>query len=857
MALDKMQLGKLSRHLFILLRGINWRQNIRYDSPAYETRDFLEGQCVMNCNRVPPLHPSSNPTPTPAGFANQSDCLNLQPLILSSTPQSCYGQNARIVHHSVQHSRNHSFGHSYYKDQPVLFQAEDPIQVDKLVYYPIITTDRSNTYVTYYPSTTHQQIEGSNPRDFALGHTNHYFDLNAHSNQVYEGTFNQKSESVNCSQNCSMVQHQQQNSYNQQNPALAHNIQAQNAQLAQNSQNGANSNNQHHHHNYHHSRKQQDRNQQQQLQQHQQQQQQPIYQSSKQISNAVNNQQNVYKHRSVSVDPTPSAKKLVPAQNQRREMLPNKTSSPVMFNEVQQNITSETEANKEHMQESMTSCNERQKVRSPKLTSSNESSDNVFHAGDAQTYVPGGSSVVAAGPTAATNNAVNTSGALNSTRESKTSRRSHHKSQNPSCSNQHRVLSLENSIAATNNHSVSSSPEHKSSGYATLDTANSLLVNQASPRPTTNQSQVFANQSNRSNFDVPSSTATYTPRSASANMLQTPPNQLLTSSGSKQSRQNRVPLNDLRKRNASSQRADSRQDSKCTQTYPELQISSKNSLVVPQSLPSTNPNFRPRKTSFSGTPVESPAPKSPVKSHHVKYYFDFSLGSVQPNYVQQNSSQQHSRQNTETYKILSNDTVETPPPVFAAENGATSTSKGQGRSAPASPILANKIIKHQSNNIAGAKSIQQNREHDYSTITSKHGHRVTIDNQVNYVHQNDMQKHRESRKVADNVGGNSFYRSFEQDLKKLNQFFDSQGASGSTLRQFRKRSRTNPPSELGSIPDVGDPRPEAGPGIISQQGLVENNFLNPPMTDFEKTLLVLNWLMECQKEIQLEKVCYF
>merc|ERR1712226_13552 len=178
-------------------------------------------------------------------------------------------------------------------------------------------------------------------------------------------------------------------------------------------------------------------------------------------------------------------------------------------------------------------------------------------------------------------------------------------------------------------------------------------------------------------------------------------------------------------------------------------------------------------------------------------------------------------------------------------------------SAPASPILANRIMKS-STDLTCTKSIQQNREPDYSTITSKHGHRVTLDNnhtQLDYA-QKDPVKHRDPRKLSDNAGP-SFYRSFEQDLKKLNQFFDSQGASSSTLRQFRKKSRTTPPSELGSIPDVGDPRPEPGPGIISQQGLVENNFLNPPMTDFEKTLLVLNWLMECQKEIQLEKVCYF
>ena len=427
------------------------------------------------------------------------------------------------------------------------------------------------------------------------------------------------------------------------------------------------------------------------------------------------------------------------------------------------------------------------------------------------------------------------------------------------------MLSLENSIAATNNHSVSSSPEHKSSGYATLDTANSLLVNQSSPRiASANQNPVNISQSNHSNLDVVvSSTNTPTPRSASATTLQahSQGGSALPTPNLRTNRQARVPLGDIRKQSSSNHRADvreaesinGRQDSKCTQTYPEVtaQVSAKSSLYVPQSLPSTNPNFRLRKSSVSEAIAESPTPKSPVKSHQVKYYFDFSLASAQPNHLKQNSSQQHSRQNTETYKYLPNGSVDSPPPT---------TSKNHGRSAPASPVLGDRFLKN-SSNLLSTKSTHNPREPDYSTITSKHCQRNQyLETKFDVTgKQFDQMKCIQDKQNADVTSSGSFYRGSEIDFKKLHQFFDSQGASSSTLRQFRKKNRssTNNPEDLGSVPDVGDPRPLPYAGVISQQGLIENNFHNPPMTDFEKTLLVLNWLMECQKEINLEKVCYF
>ena len=176
----------------------------RYDAPAYEaSRDFLEGRCTSTvCGngsaavaRVPPLHPTN-----PAFVATQSDSLNLQPLIVANgaaTNGQMFDRNSgrlTMQHHQHQHhSRTHSFAHSYFKEAtPIVFQQQEDassnaLPLEKLVYYPIITTDRSNTYVTYYPTHQHQNqaTEASEGKMYSSLHQSRTCDI-AHSNNMYD-----------------------------------------------------------------------------------------------------------------------------------------------------------------------------------------------------------------------------------------------------------------------------------------------------------------------------------------------------------------------------------------------------------------------------------------------------------------------------------------------------------------------------------------------------------------------------------------------------------------------------------------------------------------------------------------------
>ena len=440
---------------------------------------------------------------------------------------------------------------------------------------------------------------------------------------------------------------------------------------------------------------------------------------------------------------------------------------------------------------------------------------------------------------------------------------------------QQRVLSMENSIAATNNQSVSSSPEHKSSGYATLDTANSLMVNHSTPR--VNQLQALNSQSASSNRLNQS-------KSPSTKMVQS---QCTTPTPTTKNKQLRIPLNDIHKQVSKPQPLGDNLESKCTQTSDYHLKGGQNNInsinqastspgASQQPIPFTNPNFRLRKLSVaSGN--NSPPPNSGAaaatkisNSNQVKSYFDFSSFSLTPPESMQMTIQQPMAPPAQFDKHMSQMTSAS---RCVQQSSSQESHIIYGQSAPGSPNMPIRTLKAPimttGANITSTSAIQNSplwtrrkieppsgvaagKDHDYSTITSKID--VTL------------QPRASTKKDFSLKGSNScyqetsqsFYRSFEQDLRKLNSFFDSQGVSETVMKRFRKRSLSKFPSDIGSIPSLNEPRPQpVGPYVLSQHGLAENQLINPPMTEFDKTLLVLNWLMHCQKEIKLEKVCYF
>ena len=423
---------------------------------------------------------------------------------------------------------------------------------------------------------------------------------------------------------------------------------------------------------------------------------------------------------------------------------------------------------------------------------------------------------------------------------------------------------MENSIAATNNQSVSSSPEHKSSGYATLDTANSLMVNHSTPR---------VNQLHALNSQSASSNRLNQSKSPSTKMIQS---QCTTPTPTTKNKQLRIPLNDIHKQGCKPLPLADNLESKCTQTS-DYHLKGQNHASTSaggassqQPIPFTNPNFRLRKLSVtSGGNNSPPAHTAPAKSNQVKSYFDFSSFST--------TTPPESMQLTTPQTICQHDNKQTLPHATNTCMQQTPSQESHiiyGQSAPGSPNLPIRTLKAPSmtantpmtgnssaiqtsplwtrRKIEPPSGVSAGKDHDYSTITSKMDATLQPRSSMN---KKDMSFKANSHQ---DTSPQSFYRSFEKDLRKLNSFFDSQGVSETVMKRFRKRSLSKFPSDIGSIPSLNEPRPQpVGPYVLSQHGLAENQVINPPMTEFDKTLLVLNWLMHCQKEIKLEKVCYF